>query len=100
MAAATGGPTHTEARLSKRFGLGAGRSLEAIANFFNLLSLVHQPWGEVHRVGRSGDVPLLHLVGWDASAERGLYELLKVNPNEVDEGQSRWRVQFGLRYAF
>ena len=95
-----GWTNHTEARFSKAFVIGGGRTLEAIADVFNFLGVLHREWGAVHRAGGGRDVPLLRLVGYDTAGSRGVYEFLPVDREAVDEAASRWRVQLGLRVTW
>jgi hypothetical protein len=45
------------------------------------------------------DTPLLQLVGYDATAGRGIYRRLGRTTRTVIDG-SQWRMQLGARYTF
>lgn len=92
--------TLLNARLSRAFALKGDRSIELIADIFNLANLLDSNWG-VRRIGSlSGDVPLLQLSGYDQVHQRGIYDVLTVDRNERDVDATRWRVQLGARLVF
>jgi outer membrane receptor protein involved in Fe transport len=87
-------------RLSRPISLGHGQSLEMILDVFNLPNLIDSDWG-VHRVGTDfGDFPLLELKGYDQANQRGIYDVLPVQRNVIDEDATRWRMQLGARMMF
>ena len=88
------------ARLSEIVPLGGSRSLELIADLFNLPHLLDKDWG-VQRAGSlGGDIQLLELVGYDEANQRGIYNVIPVDREARDEGASRWQMQLGARYSF
>src|SRR5262249_33465997 len=90
------------AQLSKAFGVGGGRSVELITDFFNLLNLIDSGWG-VQRVMTPtvlGNPEILHLTGYDQANQRGVYEVRSIDPRARDDGATRWRMQLGARYTF
>jgi len=93
--------TVLNARLSKAFGMGGGRSLELITDVFNLLNLIDRDWG-VQRLTPSflGDPEILELVGYDPANQRGVYNAPAIDRNFRDDGATRWRMQLGARYTF
>ena len=93
--------TLLNARLSKAFGMGGGRSLELITDVFNLLNLVDRDWG-VQRTTLSflGDPEILQLVGYDQEKQRGVYNAPPIDRHVRDDGATRWRMQLGARYTF
>jgi hypothetical protein len=88
--------SHTEARLSRVFPGARGHSLELTLDVFNLLHLLDRDWGLIRGVD---DTPLLQLVGYDATAGRGIYRRLGRTTRTVIDG-SQWRMQLGARYSF
>jgi hypothetical protein len=92
--------TVTNARLSKVFALSASRSIEILADAFNLLALAGTRWGEVRETAGGNAVPLLELVGYDEPAGRGIYRVMPVERNALLSEASRWRVQLGARMSF
>jgi carboxypeptidase family protein/TonB-dependent receptor-like protein len=89
------------ARVSKAFGTGGGRSVELIADLFNLLNLLDPDWG-VQRFTPSalGDPEILQLVGYDQAHQRGVYDAPPIDRRVRDDGATRWRMQLGARYTF
>jgi len=89
------------ARVSKAFGMGGGRSVELITDLFNLLNLLDQDWG-VQRLTPStlGDPEILELVGYDQANQRGVYNAPPIDRRVRDDGATRWRMQLGARYTF
>jgi hypothetical protein len=89
------------ARVSKGFGTGGGRSVELIADLFNLLNLLDSDWG-VQRFTPSalGDPEILTLVGYDPAKQRGIYQAPSIDRRVRDDGATRWRMQLGARYTF
>jgi hypothetical protein len=79
-----------------------------VADFFNLPNMIDRDWGQVRRTvemgapeaARGSRVGLLRLVGWNASRERGIYQILQPGYRAVSSDATRWRVRFSFRYAF
>jgi hypothetical protein len=94
-----GWETESRARLSKLVGLGAERSLELTVDLVNFLHLLSSRWGR-HRsiAGGAETSALLHLVGYEPAAERGIYEF--VPPAGAFDETAPWHVQLGARYSF
>jgi hypothetical protein len=88
------------ARLSETVPLGGSRSLELIAELFNLPHLLDQDWGLQRAGSLGGDIQLLELVGYDEANQRGIYNVIPVDRETLDEGASRWQIQLGARYSF
>ena len=92
--------TIVNARLSRLVSLGGARSIELIADIFNLPQLLSIAWG-VHRVGTDfGDFPLLFPVGYDEANQRMIYFVEPPDRQLRDDEGSRWRMQLGARYTF
>jgi hypothetical protein len=93
--------TLLNARVSKVFGAGHGHTVELISDVFNVLNFIDKDWG-VQRTAASllGDVTLLHLAGYDAANQRGVYQVFPVNRRERDIEATRWRMQLGARCTF
>jgi hypothetical protein len=92
--------TLLNARLSRKFAVGGARSVEMIADLFNVANLLNSHWGVRYAGSLAGDVPLLELRGYDQQHERGIYDVLTVDRRERDFDASRWRAQLGARYTF
>lgn len=96
-----------DARLSEAVpGLG-GRSLELVADVFNLPNLLDHDWGQVRQTvddfgstSRGNRIALLELVGYDEARGRGVYNVLAPRRHEVDVDATRWRVRLSVRYGF
>jgi len=92
------------ARLAKRLAL-RGQSVELSLDIFNLLHLIDGSWGLIRETGSfasagTENVPLLRLRGQDAAGGRNLYEVTLPAREAINVEASRWRLQFGARYAF
>ncbi|HEX6104743.1 MAG TPA: hypothetical protein VFZ26_04125, partial [Gemmatimonadales bacterium] len=88
-------------RLSKAVPTRAGQSMELTVDLYNLLNLFSRKWGQ-YRVTFSNNpsVPMLRLAGYDAGAGRGVYQLALPARNEVQDLESRWQAEIGVRYVF
>jgi hypothetical protein len=96
-----------DARLSEALPGLHGRSLELVADVFNLPNLIDHDWGQVRQAvddfgatSRGNRVALLELVGYDQARERGVYNVLAPRRHEVDVEATRWRVRLSVRYVF
>jgi hypothetical protein len=87
------------ARLTKVVPATRGRTIEVIADVFNVMNLLNSDWGIRRRV--SG-VRLLDLVSFDGPGQRGVYRVrsASIDRRLRDVEASRWRSQLGLRFAF
>jgi hypothetical protein len=45
-------------------------------------------------------VTMLRLVGYDADAGRGVYQLALPRRNQIQDPASRWQVELSARYVF
>jgi hypothetical protein len=88
------------ARLTTTVPIGEGQHLEITTDVFNLPNLISSRWGRYRDATTGPSMPLLKLVGWDTVYGRGVYQLELPQRRVVDDAASRWRVQFGARYAF
>jgi hypothetical protein len=86
----------TDARFSRVFPAAHGRSLELTLDLFNFLHLIDPDWGLIRGVDYP---PLLQLMGYDATAGRGIYRRLEPTTKAVIDG-SQWRMQLGARCTF
>lgn len=87
-------------RLSKTFTARPSRSVELIADVFNVFALLGSSLGEVRETVGGAAVPLLELTGYDSTIGRGIYRLVPVERSAVANEVSRWRVQLGTRFNF
>jgi hypothetical protein len=75
------------------------RGLEISADVFNVPNLLDRNWGLVRETTNKEGVPLLSVVGWDAAANRPVYNVTLPSRNRVVPDASRWRVQLGARFS-
>jgi hypothetical protein len=87
-------------RVSKTFARRPARSMEVIADVFNLFALLGSKLGEVRETVGGAAVPLLELTGYDDAAGRGIYRLIPVERSAVSNEVSRWRIQLGVRFNY
>lgn len=98
-----GWATMLNARGSKLFGLGGGKSLELTADLFNALNFFDHDWGVQRTVAleqAQGQPAILLLTGYDQANQRGVYDFLPPDRHVRDDEATRWRIQLGARYAF
>jgi hypothetical protein len=87
------------ARLTKAIPTAAGHSLELTVDVYNVLNLISARWG-LSRATSDVTANLLSLVRYDATAGRGVYELALPARNQIRELESRWQLEFSVRYGF
>ncbi|HEV8509284.1 MAG TPA: hypothetical protein VGQ48_02405, partial [Gemmatimonadales bacterium] len=89
------------ARVTKDIPTVAGQSLELTADVYNVLNLLNRRWGRSRLNALNPPVqPLLRLVGYDASAGRGIYRPQIPALGQIQDLASRWQVELSVRYAF
>ena len=88
------------ARLTKAFPTGSGQSLEVTADVYNVLNLINRQWGQSRVTTPEVRVPMLRLVGYDASTGRGVYRLQLPGLRQIQDLASRWQMELGVRYVF
>ncbi len=89
------------ARLTKAFPTVAGQSLELSADVYNVLNLVNRRWGQSRLTALNPPgQPMLRLVGYDASAGRGIYRLQLPGLRQIQDLASRWQMELSVRYVF
>jgi hypothetical protein len=89
------------ARLTKAFPTVAGQYLELTADVYNVLNLVNRQWGQSRLTALNPPgQPMLQLVGYDASAGRGVYRLQLPGLRQIQDLASRWQMELGVRYVF
>jgi len=66
-----------------------------------MLNLFKREWGQ-YRVtfNNNPSVRMLSLTGYDTAAGRGIYLLALPARNEVQDLESRWQAEIGVRYVF
>ena len=77
----------------------AGQHAQAVLEVFNLLNLMSRHWG-LQQNATNATVRLLQLRGWDAATNQGVFSFVNPSLNPVDDTNSRWKMQFGVRYTF
>ena len=77
----------------------AGQHAQAVLEVFNLLNLMNRHWG-LQQNATNATVRLLQLRGWDAATNQGVFSFVNPSLNPVDDTNSRWKMQFGVRYTF
>jgi hypothetical protein len=87
-------------RLSKLFASRATRSIEIIADVFNVFSLLGWRIGDIREMPGGGSVPLLALTGYDVAHRRGVYGFIPGKQASISNDVSRWRIQLGARVSF
>ena len=87
------------ARLTKDIPTAAGHSLELTVDVYNVLNLISGQWG-LSRATSDVTASLLSLVGYGATAGRGVYQLALPARNQIRELESRWQLEFSVRYGF
>jgi hypothetical protein len=75
------------------------RGLEVSAEIFNVPNLVNRGWGLVRETTNREGVPLLSVAGWDAAANRPVYNVTLPSRDRVVPDASRWRIQLGARFS-
>ena len=89
------------ARLSKAIPTRAGQSLELTVDLYNLLNLIDRDWGQYRATfSNNPTVPMLRLAGYDPGGGRGVYQLALPARNEIQDFESRWQAEVGVRYVF
>ena len=88
------------ARLTKTVPTRAGESLELTADVYNVLNLINSDWGVYRRTIQDPWVQTLQLVGYDTANGRGVYDYLFRGARRIQDLESRWQMQLGLRYVF
>jgi hypothetical protein len=61
--------------------------------------LVNRGWGLVRETTNREGVSLLSVAGWDAAANRPVYNVTLPSRDRVVPDASRWRVQLGMRFS-
>ena len=87
-------------RVAKAFPTLSGQSLELTADVYNVLNLINRQWGQSRFTTPELRVPMLRLVGYDASAGRGIYRLQLPGLRQIQDLASRWQAELSVRYVF
>src|SRR2546427_5362009 len=88
------------ARVTKEVPTVSGQSLELTADVYNVLNLINRQWGQSRVTTPDIRAPMLSLVGYDASAGRGIYRLQLPGLRQIQDLASRWQMELSLRYVF
>ena len=92
--------TQLDMSLKKAFGLGGGREIELIADFFNVLNALNKDWGRWRRVG-SSEQELLSARSYNATVNKFVY---RVNQNYGQPSfigpVRQFQTQLGARLSF
>jgi hypothetical protein len=88
------------ARLTKVFPTVSGQSLQVTADVYNVLNLINRQWGQSRVTTPDVRSPMLRLVGYDASAGRGIYRLRLPGLRQIQDLASRWQMELSVRYVF
>ena len=67
---------------------------------YNVLNLINRQWGQSRVTTPDVRAPMLRLVGYDATAGRGIYRLLLPGFRQIQDLASRWQMELGVRYVF
>jgi hypothetical protein len=97
-----GWATLLNARVSRLLGLGRGQSLELTLDLFNALNFFDRDWGvqRTFLLDPQSQPQILELIGYDQARERGIYNFFAPDRKARDDEATRWRMQFGAKYAF
>jgi hypothetical protein len=97
-----GWATLLNARVSRPLGLGRGQSLELTMDLFNALNFFDRDWGvqRTFLLEPQSQPQILELVDYDPARQRGIYNFLPPDRKARDDEATRWRMQFGAKYAF
>jgi outer membrane receptor protein involved in Fe transport len=97
-----GWATLLNARVSRLLGLGRGQSLELTLDLFNALNFFDRDWGvqRTFLLDPQSQPQILELVGYDQARLRGIYNFFAPDRKARDDEATRWRMQFGAKYAF
>ena len=77
----------------------AGQHAQAVLEVFNVLNLINRHWG-LQENATNATVRLLQLRGWDAATNQGIFSFVGPSLNPVDDTNSRWKMQLGVKYTF
>ena len=87
-------------RVAKAFPTLSGQSLELTADVYNVLNLINRQGGQSRVTTPDIRAPMLRLVGYDASAGRGIYALQLPGLRQIQDLASRWQMELSVRYVF
>ena len=95
-----------DTRLTFKIPTIAGQHGELVWDIFNFGNLLNEDWGRNSGV-TFGTIELLALRGWDEENNRGIFDINRLNvgddgdadPFTVFDTNSRWQMQFGVRYS-
>jgi Carboxypeptidase regulatory-like domain len=88
---------------------GTEQRIELQWDIFNVLNLLNPQWGHLNFIGgntssfETASVQFLKAVGYDTANNRPIYQFVQPNSlvtTRYDATSSRWRMQFGAKYAF
>ena len=65
-----------------------------------MLNLINRQWGQSRVTTPELRVPMLRLVGYDATAGRGVYRLQLPALRQIQDLASRWQMELSVRYLF
>ena len=88
------------ARVTKALPTISGQSLELTADVYNVLNLINRQWGQSRVTTPEIRAPMLRLVGYDASAGRGIYRPQLPGLHQIQDLASRWQMELSVRYVF
>ncbi|HUW06777.1 MAG TPA: carboxypeptidase regulatory-like domain-containing protein [Williamwhitmania sp.] len=79
---------------------GKKNTLQVTLDIFNLANFLNKDWGRVYSAGYS--YSLMQYTGKQAVTNLPLYSFKPINGHawQIDDFNSRWRAQLGLRYIF
>jgi hypothetical protein len=88
------------ARLSTVIPTRAGQSLELMADIYNVLNMLSTQWGQYRITIRDPWIQTVQPSGYDAAAGRPFYRCLCRTLRNLQDLESRWQMELGLRYVF
>jgi hypothetical protein len=88
-----------DSRVSKVFPTLHGQTVELTANIYNVMALLGIG-GENRVTSFNENIPILTRTAYSTALSRGTYTLLLPQRNVLQYPASRWKLEFGARYAF
>ena len=73
---------------------------ESRSNGVGPINIIDRQWGRSRVTTGDAGVDILSLVGYDASAGRGIYRLQLPGLRQIQDLASRWQMELGVRYVF
>jgi L-alanine-DL-glutamate epimerase-like enolase superfamily enzyme len=76
------------------------RGFEIGVDVFDLPNLLDHQWGVSRATAVNEAVSVVSVAGWDAAAQRPLYDVKQLPARNAAVPGSAWRIQIGARQSF